>query len=77
MNLELLSRLRAIFVKIKLKGGTIGHQDGHTAVSCTKLVDCGKSSIFMLAVHSRRRNLRQGESENVDGNTRLALNPLV
>ncbi len=33
--------------------------------------------IFMLAVHSHRGNPRQGESENVDGNTRLALDPLL
>ncbi len=31
----------------------------------------------ILVVHSRRGNLKQGESENVDGNTRLALDPLV
>ncbi len=32
---------------------------------------------LMAAVHSRRGNPRQGESENLDGNTRLALDPLV
>ncbi len=35
------------------------------------------SSDVMPAVHSRRGNPRQGESENVDGNIRLALDPLV
>ncbi len=31
----------------------------------------------MPAVHYRRGNPRQAESENVDGNTRLALDPLL
>ncbi len=31
----------------------------------------------MPAVHSRQENLRQGKSKNVDGNTRLALDPLM
>ncbi len=34
-------------------------------------------SHLMPAVHSRRGNPRQGESESVDGNTRLALDPLM
>ncbi len=33
--------------------------------------------ILMLAVHSRCGNPRQGESEHVDGNTLLGLDPLV
>ncbi len=32
---------------------------------------------IMLAVHSRRGNPRQDESENVDGNTLLTLDPIV
>ncbi len=34
-------------------------------------------SSLVPAVHSHWGNPRQGESENVDGNTRLALDPLV
>ncbi len=34
-------------------------------------------TVLMPAVHSRRGNPRQRESKNVDGNTRLALDPLV
>ncbi len=35
------------------------------------------SYIVMPAVHSCRGNSRQGKSKNVDGNTRLALDPLM
>ncbi len=35
------------------------------------------SRILMPVVHSRQENLRQRESENVDGNTRLASDALM
>ncbi len=37
----------------------------------------GRACGLMPAVHSRRGNPRKGENENVDGNTRLALDPLM
>ncbi len=35
------------------------------------------NKILMPAVHSCQGSPRQGKSESVDGNTRLALDPLV